>query len=316
MKLPLHAGRGHRARMMLAVALLVLAAGCGGGDDESAVLADTATEPATPATTTDAYAATADGQDPEPPPDPSTPPPAAVPATAIAPLRLVPFGDSMTAGLDPSGQPPGTAIYESYRGALYRALAIDGREVDFLGRHKLLERLGGDPDHEGHPGRTIGDSPTVGDILDGAPTLFTQVPAILAITPAPDVIVMAFGWNSVNFRQTGPQDYRRIVRYLQQRLPETTLLLATLSPASGMSEAQTAAAIPFYQPFNEMARALAGADAKDRLILADLAAGGFDADDYRGPTSAGFVEVHWSAVGAERAARILHDALGQAGLAR
>lgn len=199
----------------------------------------------------------------------------------------------MTAGdeANPTG-------YRAYRGYLFQRLQAAGFAVDFLGSRRLVPAVGGDADHDGYPGEQIGPDPLGLDPV----TLYDRLPAALDASGEPDVVIMAFGWNSVNFRsQHAAQQYQGIVELLRQRKPDAKLILATLPPRSGQTETQTNS-LPGYQAFNAMARSLASASASDNLFLADYAAAGFTASEYHD-------QIHWSAEGARRAAETIFGTL-------
>jgi lysophospholipase L1-like esterase len=223
----------------------------------------------------------------------TTPDPGATPTPVTA--RILVFGDSMTSGdeANPTG-------YRAYRGYLFQRLQAAGFAVDFIGSRKLVPAVGGDPDHDGYPGELIGPDPLGLDPV----TLYDRLPAALEVSGEPDVVVMAFGWNSVNFRsQYAAQRYQGIVDLVRQRKPAAKLILATLPPQQGKTEAQTNA-LPGYQAFNAMARDLANASSGDNLYLADYAAAGFVASEYHDL-------IHWSAEGARRAAETIFQTLTQ-----
>ena len=82
-------------------------------------------------------------------------------AAESGPITIMPLGDSLTAGDDPTRP---TTSPQSYRGYLYNSLLAAGYDVDFVGSQQNEAISGGDPDHEGHGGYTIGpDNSTLCD---------------------------------------------------------------------------------------------------------------------------------------------------------
>jgi lysophospholipase L1-like esterase len=100
------------------------------------------------------------------------------PAGVVAPLRIMPLGDSITFG---SGSP----TKSSYRVDLYRRLGQAGVAVDFVGSVRSgAAGSGADLDHEGHPGLRIGQ---VAERLDG-----------WLATYQPDVVLLHLGTNDTH----------------------------------------------------------------------------------------------------------------------
>jgi lysophospholipase L1-like esterase len=141
---------------------------------------------------------------------------------SAGPLRIMPLGDSITAGSD--------GTYNGYRAWLREMLTAAGYEVEFVGD------LGSAPDrHEGHVSWTIGD-------LSGEMPL----PAIRHQTEnydlrdvltrhQPDVILMMIGTNDV-LNYPGHTIDRIVFRLshlvdtVYRALPDVTLFAATLTP--------------------------------------------------------------------------------------
>ena len=217
------------------------------------------------------------------------------------------LGDSMTAGGEASG-----SAYRSYRGYLDLQLEGSGYRVDFIGSQSHRPVDGGDPDHEGYAGRLIGPDNLSPPDID---TIYDRVVGngfapILAPSVSPDVIVLALGWNSANYRATdAANQYENLVATIQSLQPRAKLVLATLSPPEGKTEAQSDVLLQGYRELNARARSLAGASATDNLLLADLARGSFQTSDYVAPD-----DIHWSRDGAIRAASIILQALVDGGV--
>lgn len=240
------------------------------------------------------------------PPDP--PPPDPAPASDSPPPReqkILVIGDSMTSGGERTRQP-----YRSYRGFLGPLLAEHGCNVDIIGSQHDVPYDGGDPDHDGYPGRLVGpdalgvERDTIYDRIVGANGFAT----LLGPSVTPDVVVLALGWNSARYRANDAgNEYRQVVEAVATRRPEAALVLATLSPRYGETAAQTAAAVPGYRNLNAAARDLAAADPDDWRVLADLAAAGFAAGDYND-------QIHWTAAGAHLAATVIGEAILSNGL--
>lgn len=206
-------------------------------------------------------------------------------------LRILCLGDSMTFGIEQT--PDG---FRGYRGRLYRLLAEGGHRVDFIGTRQHAPAIGGDADVDGNPGAWIGPGGDANNLWDRLDSMF--VPSI-----QPDVVILAFGWNSVyNEPDKAAWKYRDFVLKVNALRPRAKLVVATLSPRQNESESQTGIAVPGYRAFNTMARQIASASAFDAIFLADLAKGPFVPGDY-------WDGIHWFQPGADKAAEILYRTL-------
>ncbi len=224
------------------------------------------------------------------------PPASGVPAAPSTDLsssrtvRILCLGDSMTAG-DESNP----TSFRSYRGRLFALLSAAGHKVDFVGTVSTRPAIGGDADHDGYGGATIGPGGSPNNLAD-------RLGAVLSATE-PDVVILAFGWNSVyNEADIAGSRYRQFVERLSAMRPTTQLVVATLSPQRGQSEARSAALLPGYAALNSAARTIARSSASDQIHLADLAAAGFQSADYHDV-------IHWSQSGADRAAQVIFRTL-------
>jgi len=99
----------------------------------------------------------------------------AVPIVRATPTKIMPLGDSNTAG----GDAPGAA----YRVDLYELLKADGRPIDFVGSVTSGPTTLGDRNHEGHGGWTIGQ-------IQGSVTGWLN-------TYTPDVVTLQIGTNDM-----------------------------------------------------------------------------------------------------------------------
>ena len=220
-----------------------------------------------------------------------TPPVTVAPNPLLArTARILPLGDSMTVGHEDD-----PTRFRAYRGSLFQMLAAAGYRTDFVGTQQMMPATGGDPDHDGYGGAWIGPGGSGWNLTDMLPRIMPAVD--------PDIIILALGWNSVyNEPAVAGAKYRDFVNRIMAAKPNAHIVVATLSPQQGQTEAQTNAAVPGYQAFNTVARSMASASSTDRIYLADYAAAGFPASEY-------FDVIHWLQPGADRAARVLYQTL-------
>lgn len=207
------------------------------------------------------------------------------PATS---LNILAIGDSMTKGDEDNDNPAmcvGGGSYRTWRGTLQTELTSAGYTFDFSGPKQTTPASGGsDPDHAGYGGATI-DAFPVGHscrTLSTTPTsdgngngnLVDRLNEILPGSNSPDLIIVSgLGWNSINCDATSstPADqFTTFVNELTSRRPNAKILLATVPPQQGQTEAQTTAAKASYGLLNTRIRDTAAAN--NQIFLADVAA--------------------------------------------
>lgn len=228
---------------------------------------------------------------------PTTASPATTNPLVTRTVRILALGDSMTAGheYDPTR-------FRSYRGRLYLLLTAAGYKTDFVGTQQMMPATGGDPDHDGYGGAWIGPGGSTNNLTD-------KLPAILQAVD-PDVIILALGWNSVyNEPSVAGAKYRDFVNRVAAAKPNAHIVVATLSPQRGQTEAQTNADVAGYASLNTVARSLASASPTDRIHLADYASAGFQDSEF-------WDVIHWLQPGADRAAQVLYQTLANGPLKR
>jgi hypothetical protein len=189
-------------------------------------------------------------------------------------FTLLPIGDSMTEGQDST-----SGGFRSYRGTLYNKFVAAGYTPNFLGPKYSVPAVGGDPDHAGYGGYQIGPSSTKNNID-------AQLTSIFKVAPNPTVIVMAFGWNSIYQEPAvAATKYRDIVNKVRAAHPHSMIIVATVPPQQGQTEAETQAQLlgwgnVAYRDVNAQARSMASASATDNIFLADLASGSYLSSGY------------------------------------
>jgi lysophospholipase L1-like esterase len=204
----------------------------------------------------------------------------------------------MTAGDEANVDGPNS--YRSYRGAIQPLMTGAGYTVDYIGTRSTVPAVGGDPDHDGYGGARFSTSDN---------NFADRLPAIVAAAGALNAIVIFIGWNDIYGEPEGIADrWTAFVQSVRASVPGVPLVLCTISPQRGETEAQTNANVPGYSALNTRIRATPATVANTRV--ADLAAGGFVSADYKDA-------IHFLQAGADRAAAIiapqLQAALGAAG---
>jgi hypothetical protein len=96
-------------------------------------------------------------------------------AACADPLRIMPLGDSITAGYDDFNQTPG-----GYRTTLYGLLDAAGYDFDFVGSLQTNPGPIPDNDHEGHGGYTLLQ---IGQIA--GPSIVATQPDVILLLGAP-----------------------------------------------------------------------------------------------------------------------------------
>ncbi|MEU8844120.1 FG-GAP-like repeat-containing protein [Streptomyces roseus] len=160
----------------------------------------------------------------------SVSPAAATPAPAAPLLRIMPLGDSITAGAYSSTE-------AGYRAPLWELMTGQTRYTpDFVGSGSF--GAVGDPDNEGHSGWTIDQVRAEIDRWQDA--------------ARPDVILLHLGINDLKWHAADPEDAARrlldLVDRMQAQRPGTTVIVLGLLTATPGLEAQT-------ETFNSVVRA-------------------------------------------------------------
>jgi lysophospholipase L1-like esterase len=204
--------------------------------------------------------------------------------------RILPLGDSLTRG----GNPPHG--YHSYRGYLYDFLKQSRFQVDFVGSQHLAPHAGGDPDHEGHSGFTIGPDET--RECPSCPTLNLYDHLDRYLESDPDFVLLLIGINDLRSDghdgvdpKTAPDKLERLVRRILALKPRTRVLLSSLLPVENPPRPW-----PEYDTFNQRASRLAAELPRVTFVDAGREAG-FNAGDWHDG-------LHFSRTGAQKLAYV------------
>jgi lysophospholipase L1-like esterase len=198
---------------------------------------------------------------------------AAVPSVAAAsafgrPLRVMPLGDSITAGV-------GSPSRSSYRTDLRRRLAGAGVAVDFVGSQR--SGPGPDPDHEGHGGWTID---RISRHLDG-----------WLATYRPDIVLVHLGTNNVTRGEAAPviaAKLSALVDQIRVDLPASRIVVSTIIGSKVRAELTVDRAYNALIP-----GVVAGKDA--RVALADQSTvQGIDLLDLHHPNDFGYAKMAYT----------------------
>ena len=178
----------------------------------------------------------------------------------MATVTILCLGDSLTEGNDNNA-----SGFRTYRGRLAQLLSTAGYTVDFVGTRSLTPAIGGDADHDGYGGAGIDST------INGVASLTSRLTTIKAAYPSPDVIIVYAGWNDVyNNASNLATRYDTFIAAVRTQWASAKIVLCTLAPTKGNTEAATGASLPAYAAVNVKIRALAGSSNR---FLADLAAG-------------------------------------------
>lgn len=131
----------------------------------------------------------------------------------VEPLRVLPLGDSLTAGYTVPVHMSG------YRDVLQAMLVDAGYNIDFLGsQYEQFNSLIPDPHHEGHSGWRIDE-------------IHTHIGGWLNAIQTPDVILLLIGTNDIHQSYqvaTAPQRLENLVASIATARPQSKILLANL----------------------------------------------------------------------------------------
>ena len=129
--------------------------------------------------------------------------------------KILPIGDSITAGEYPGDSFPG-----AYRVELWNQLVADNLEIDFVGSQYNDSSNLGDKEHEGHPGWTINQINTLVD--DG-----------LLDTYQPDLVLLSIGTNDIlhnDDSSTLKTELSQLIDDILAEAPDADLLVASIPP--------------------------------------------------------------------------------------
>ncbi len=193
-----------------------------------------------------------------------------------SPVRIMPMGDSITAGNN-SGL---TDLYGTYRPTLYTLLEASGYSIDFVGSRTSLQP--GDPDlnHEGWPGYLVEN-------------LRARINEGLIDMNQPDIILLHIGTNSV---ETAPARIPSLLTTLTTREPLTAKVVAKIIDRR-TSDPETLIYNSVVE--SEVNSRISGGE---RFTLVDMESVTDQPNDY-------LDEVHINSDGADKMASVWFDAL-------
>ncbi len=203
--------------------------------------------------------------------------------TSASVVRIMPLGDSLTAG---GGSDP--ASQQSYRGHLYSTLRAAGYSIDFVGSDATPTLIGGDADNEGHGGYTIGPDTSQYCMRSSASELQCQpqrfnladnIDGWLAAA-RPDVILLLVGVNDQYPADVAPGTSGLLRPVNPDEAPaKLTALVGRLAAAStqpwvfvaSLPPLVNATPTPSVDLLNTTARSLGSASTTDKVVFVDLA---------------------------------------------
>ncbi|MGD9752255.1 MAG: SGNH/GDSL hydrolase family protein [Acidimicrobiia bacterium] len=299
----------HRAIGLLAAVLLASACGADRSAGAAPRPAGLASADAVRVTATTAASGAGTATDPSfgVPPSPTGP----TSTTSAEPLRIMPLGDSLTQGDDPTDP----SKPQTYRGALETRLREAGLSFDLVGSDTTPSFGGTDFDNEGHGGYTIGPDASV--LCNGCPpaNLDANLETWLAAA-RPDVVVLLVGVNDLFpiepaangvHRPVDPDDAPAKLQALVGRIlalaPQADVFVASYPPLElfASTDAETGAR---FAALNEAARTAGSQGGRAHYIpVAEELAGTWTPDD---DIADG---VHPSTSGAAKIAEVIAGAL-------
>lgn len=234
-----------------------------------------------------------------------------------APVRIMPLGDSLTEGGDPTKP---TTSPQSYRGYLHTMLVEAGYKVDFVGSHQTPAIAGEDPDNEGHGGFTIGPDDSTLCTGCGPANLDAGLEGWLRASK-PDVVLLMIGVNDLLPEQNAATGLLRngvpleagdkltaLVGRIRTLAPDTTVIVASYPPTSFLVD-PALDNLPAFEKLAAAAKALG--DGSDPQVLYapmfETFKTSWTAEDVLSESGD---NLHPSASGANRIAKVWFDVLG------
>lgn len=172
--------------------------------------------------------------------------------------RILPLGDSITAGITGGNDPPQTERI-GYRKRLQDDLVAAGFRVNFVGSQSNGAGAGiSDPDHEGHPGWCDDNIPFC-SVVNGQ-TVDSRVTDILN-RELPDVVLLHIGTNHFNVDASGVNSILDKIGAWGQNNHAVSVFLARIIPAvDGSLDVQT---------FNDNVQSIAANRPGARVFMVD-----------------------------------------------
>ncbi|MFB6720747.1 GDSL-type esterase/lipase family protein [Kribbella sp. NPDC056345] len=169
----------------------------------------------------------------------------AVPLVRAVPTKVMPIGDSITAGAD--------AAQGGYRTDLWQLLRADQRPVDFVGSVSSGSAALADKDNEGHGGWTI-------EMIQGSVVGWLN-------TYQPDVVTLMIGTNDMHTDESSgaaPGRLSTLLDTIAQTLPNTQTFVSSIPPIN--DELKDAHVDAFNATIPAMAAAKAAAGKKVTFV--------------------------------------------------
>jgi lysophospholipase L1-like esterase len=166
-----------------------------------------------------------------------------------APLRIMAFGDSITAGVNAFGKP---GIDGGYRGPLARMLLHDGYHVTFVGtRNDYSNSLAADRAHEGWPGYVLRSFPSD----PGPGQLYGSLARKAMQENDPDIVLLMAGTNDLLRREGRAAGYTlpnilhsmdMLIEQIVKAKPNVVVIVAPVveSPKVGLCALRDFAGLP------------------------------------------------------------------------
>lgn len=192
-------------------------------------------------------------------PTPEPPPPTGTTT------RVLFVGDDYIVGNDAVA-----SSWRTVRGATILSLNAAGLNVDAIGRQRLTPVVGGDPDHEGYAGAYLS---TTSD------NIAARLDVIMQAAGAVPVVVLMVGLADYVNAPSGIADrFSALLTSVRTLQPSADIVVCTMPPRQGLSEAQTAAAFSGYAALN--ARIRFEAQSRYGVTLADTSLAALASADY------------------------------------
>jgi GDSL-like Lipase/Acylhydrolase family len=176
-------------------------------------------------------------------------------------------------------------------------LAGAGLSFEVVGPNQNVPRAGGDADHAGYGGATLGPDNTGNNLA-------SRVSNLMA-TYQPDYVVVLAGvntlWGNGSGAAAADTEYTQLISSIMSARPTAWVISCATPKVSGQS-GSTPFGGTYWEDLYNAASSAAVSSASDKLVFADVGAIGFTVGDFYDST-------HWTQAGADKVGTVIANAI-------